>query len=195
MLTVVAPHALAAGDTDDNISPAGASITGNLKAGTKFVSNGAIDGIPITVTCTKTTYTGKTPTKGLGPVTIPPPVFSGCSDNRGGTDTVKTNSKNGPWQLTFVDAANDETKDSTADHLVITVPKAGATFASNLLGACVVTVAPTGPAKEMSSYNDAGTAIATNVPLPVAGNSVCSASSPAHVTTTLTLTPGFKDVG
>jgi hypothetical protein len=192
LLVFVAPHALAAGDTDDNISPAGRAIVANLKAGTKFTATGAINGIAITVTCTKTTYSGKTPTKGLGPINIPPPVFSGCTDSPlGGTDTVKTT---GVWQLTFVDAANDETKDSTADHLIITVPTHGATFTSSRLPTCHVIVAPSGPAKESSTYNDAGTAVASNDPLPVQGQG-CSATSPSHVTETLSLSPVIKDVG
>ncbi len=196
-LILVAPHAFAsahsssAGDTDDNISPAGKVVTASLKSGTTFKAVGSIDGVAITVTCTKSSFKGTTPAKGLGPVKLAaPPTFSGCTDSLHGTDTVTTT---GSWLLTFKDAANDEAKDSTADHLQLTVPKDGATFSSSILSACKVIVAPTGPVNELSSYNDAGTAVASNDTLPVQGQG-CSATT-AKVSETLTVTPAIKDVG
>src|SRR5579872_6530898 len=100
-LVMVAPHAFAsshsaaAGDTDDNISPAGKAVTAALKSGTKFTAVGQINGLAITVTCTTATFHGTTPTHGLGPVSIPAPVFKGCKDSLGGTDTVATK---GTWK-------------------------------------------------------------------------------------------------
>jgi len=197
---MVAPHAFAsshsaaAGDTDDNIKPASTAITAKLKTGTKFTAVGQINGLAITVTCTTATFTGKTPAKGLGPVTVPPPKFSGCKDSLGGTDTVATNSTLGSWQLAFKDGAeaSDTAPDSTHDQLIITVPKRGASFKSNILSACTVIVAPNGPAPEAASYNDAGTAVATNDTLPVTGSG-CTATT-SKVSETLTLTPVIKDV-
>jgi hypothetical protein len=196
-LIAVAPHAFAsshsssAGDTDDNISPASKPVTSNLKVGTKFVATGTIDGVSITVTCTKSTFKGTTPAKGLGPVKLAaPPSFTGCTDSLHGTDTVKTT---GTWMLTFKDAANDETAEKSGDQLVLTVPKDGATFSSNVLSACKVIVAPNGPVNEASSYNDAGTAVASHDALPVKGSG-CTTSPTSSVSETLTVTPAIKDV-
>jgi hypothetical protein len=194
LVTFVAPRALAAGDTDDNISPASTTVVAALKKGTVFTSTGTINGISITVHCTTATFKGKTPAHGLGPATLSaPPTFSGCTDSLHGTDVVKTT---GIWTLTFKDAANDETGEKTSgDSLVVTVPKAGATFQSSILGAaCKVIVAPNGPAPEAAAYNDAGTAVAPHDSLPVMGQG-CSTSPTATVSETLSLTPIIKDVG
>lgn len=195
-LVAIAPHAFASShsssvlDTDDNISPAGKPVTASLKVGTKFVAVGSIDGVAITVTCTKSTFKGTTPTKGLGPVKLAaPPTFTGCTDSLHGTDTVKTT---GTWMLTFKDAANDETAEKTGDQLILTVPKDGATFSSTILSSCKVIVAPTAPVPEASSYNDAGTAVATNDTLPVMGQG-CTATT-SKVSETLTVSPAIKDV-
>ena len=46
--------------------PAGTTVTGNLKSGTKMTFKGDIDSVPITVTCTTFTVTGKVPSPASG---------------------------------------------------------------------------------------------------------------------------------
>jgi hypothetical protein len=63
-------------DTDDHYNvAAGTTVTGNLKTGTQMVFHGTIDGVPITVNCTKFTASGKTPATGLVVTLSTPPTF------------------------------------------------------------------------------------------------------------------------
>ncbi len=71
-----------ASDTDDHFSvAAGTTVTGNLKSGTTMAFTGSINGIPITVNCTKFTAKGKTPKTGLTVTLSTPPTISGCTDS------------------------------------------------------------------------------------------------------------------
>src|SRR5438128_78752 len=71
--------AVVASDTDDNLSPASTTVTANLKSGTTLTGAGTINGVSITVVCTKATFSGKTPAKGLTETLPNPPAISGCS--------------------------------------------------------------------------------------------------------------------
>jgi hypothetical protein len=184
-------------DTGDHFSLAsGTAISGSLKTGTHLVITGSVDGLPITVTCTTFKAAGTVPATGLKVTLSAAPTISGCKDNAGGTDTIKTNTTNGKWTLTEVDKVNDETitePNSTGDSLSLGIPKAGATFASSLLSGCVITVAPTAAISLKGSFNDATTVNDKNAPLPVAGNSKCTTTTGA-VTGTIVLSKSIHDV-
>jgi hypothetical protein len=188
LLTAGVVHAATNTDTGDHFTNAGATVTGNLKSGTTMTFNGTIDGLPVTVTCTTFTGSGKVPSTGLT-VSLAAPKISGCTDSLGGTDTVKTT---GTWKLTEVDAANDETAtEPNTDKVKLTVPKAGGSFSSSIVNGCTVTAAPTGPASITGSYNDKGTDTVKNASIPVSGSG-CAASTSA-VTATVVLSPGVSD--
>jgi hypothetical protein len=182
------------GDTDDHFSlAAGTTVTGSLKTGTDMVFAGTINGVPITVTCTSFSGSGKVPAKGLH-VTIAAAKISGCHDTLGGTDTIATNQTNGKWGLTEVDAPNDEsqTEPNTGDKGVLTIPKAGATFVSSVLPTCVLTAAPTAAVRVTGTYNDINTDTVKAAKIPVSASG-CSAST-ATVTATVVLSPNVYDV-
>lgn len=183
-------------DTDDHYNvAAGTTVTGNLKTGTQMVFHGTINGIPITVNCTKFTASGKTPATGLVVTLSTPPTISGCKDTVGGTDTITTNSTNGKWKLTGVDLSTETetaTEPNTGDKAALHIPMAGATFTSSILRDCVLTVAPTGAVNVTGTYNDAGTIQDTNKTIPVTGAG-CS-SSTSTVTATVILSPAVFDV-
>ena len=129
--------AFAAPAAGPHLTPANTAITGKLKTGTDLTATGTIDGVSISVTCTKITLAGKTPANGVTITASKTPTFSGCSDSLGGTDTVKTNSTNGKWKVSW----------SSATVAALVIPKAGVTFSSSVLSSCVVTLAPAGAAK------------------------------------------------
>lgn len=185
--------AFAAGDTDDNISPANTSITANNSTNITF--KGTINGISVTVTCTTSSISGTTPSSGLGPVNVNNPSFTGCRDTFGGTDTVTTNSTNGHWQLTFIDstATNEETQaePNSGDKLQITIPKAGATFKSSILPGCTITAAPSGSASITGTYDDVSTLTISSASIPVSGSG-CTAST-SSMSGSYKSTPGFHD--
>lgn len=175
---VAAPNAYA---SRPRTLPAGTKVTGNLKSGTKMTFVGSIDGVPITVSCTKFTSTGKIP-KGKKVLKVnlsAPPTISGCTDSLGGNDTVKTNSTNGKWSLTM---------NSTAPYtMTLTIPMAGATFTSSIETGCTITAAPTAKAGVAGSYDGVSTDQVTKAPIPTSGAG-CS-SSAAKTTATVVLSP------
>jgi hypothetical protein len=187
LVTAASVYATGSTDTDDSFNLKGAAITGVLKTGTSMVFTGTIDSvINITVTCKSFKASGTTPTKGLVVDLAKSPTISSCTDSTGGTDTITTNTKNGKWVLTEVDATNDETaveptpltcKGTACDKGTLTIPKAGATFASSLLSGCVITVAPTKAVTVSGTYNDVNTITVKNASIPVVGNSKCTASA------------------
>lgn len=195
LVTAGVVHAATSTDTEDHFSAAaGTVVTGNLKTGTAMKFVGSIDGLTVTVTCTKFTDSGSVPATGLTVVLSKPPTISGCTDSLGGTDTVVTNSTNGKWKLSEVDAANDETavEPNTGDHARLTIPKAGASFSSSIVSGCTVTAAPTAAASISGGYNDNGTDTVVNKSIPVSGSG-CVASSSA-VTATVVLSTPLHDV-
>lgn len=163
----------------------GSKITGNLKAGTKMTFAGTINGLPITVTCTTFTGSGVAPPTGLT-VSIAPPTIGGCTDTLGGTDTVKTNATNGGWKVTEVIPTTNK------DKIKLTIPKAGATFASSIVSGCLITAAPTKAAAVSGSYNNINTATVSKAPIPVSASG-CTASS-ATTTATVVFSPNVTGV-
>lgn len=175
--------AFAAAENDtDGITPASTNFT---SSSTNITFKGTIDNIPITVTCSNSSISGTTPAAGggLGPFNINNPTFGNCGSGL----TVKTNNTNGHWQLTFVDAANDEgsTEGSgqTGDQIKLTIPKAGATFTDIFLPGCTITVAPTGSASVTGTYDDVNTLTLSNASVPVSASG-CTSSSTTSATGT-----------
>jgi len=187
--------AFATGENDtDNISPANTSTTATNSGNITF--KGTVSGLSVTVTCKNSSISGTTPASGLGPANINNPSFTNCSDNVFGNDTVTTNSTNGHWQVTFIDATNetenpDSAEPNSGDSLRITIPKAGAKFVA-AGGFCTITVAPSGAVTIIGSYNDAGTLTFSSQSIPVSGSG-CTASS-SSMSGTYTFNPGFHDV-
>lgn len=195
--------AFAATENDtDNINPAGTSVTATNSGNITF--KGTVSGLSVTVTCKNSSISGTTPATGLGPKNINNPSFTNCSDNVFGNDTVTTNSTNGSWQVTFIDATSDEgivigtTTDEpkghgshSGDSLRITIPKAGAKFVA-AGGFCTITVAPSGPVTVTGTYNDVNTLTFSGASIPVSGAG-CTASS-SSMSGTYTFSPGIQDV-
>jgi hypothetical protein len=127
--------------------PGGTTVTASLKPGTNITFVGKINSVPITVTCTSFSASGQTPSPPSDTVTLAnPPQITGCTDSTGGGDTIVTNQKNGSWVLTG--------KGKKAPYkLTLLVPKAGATFTSNIIPGCVITAAPSKPGKVTGSYD------------------------------------------
>jgi hypothetical protein len=175
---VMGPRAaIAAGDTDDSLSPANTAVTSTNTTNITF--KGTINFLPITVTCTSSTMKFTTPASGLGPVNLTTsPTYSGCTDTLGGTDTVTTS---GTWTITYVDAANDSTASepqTSGDSLNIVMPKDGATFTSTAVSSCVVTASPNGTTTISATYNEStGVATITNASIPTSGSGCTSSSS------------------
>jgi hypothetical protein len=195
---VTAPIVIAAGDTDDHISPANTAVTASLKKGTASVLKGTVDNIGVTLTCKVSTTSFTTPKSGLPTVTMPPPTFSSCTDNASGTDTVKTNQTNGHWTITFLDAANDETTGevtgaTSGDKIKIGIPKAGVTIVSSFLPTCKITVAPNAAASVTGTYNDINTLTIKNAAVPTGGTG-CTTGATGTQTSTYVATPGVHDV-
>lgn len=193
--------AFAAGDTDDNINRASTNFTAANT--TNIVFRGTVNGVPVTVTCKSPSSTtpsssisGTTPASGLGPVNINNPSFTNCTDSLGGFDTVKTNSVNGFWQVTFIDSTafgeETQTEPNSGDSLQVTIPKAGATFTSSAIPGCTITAAPTVSANIIGAYDDVNGLSFTNASFPVSGTG-CTATS-MTITGTYRSVPGFQDV-
>jgi hypothetical protein len=150
--------------------PAGTTVKAKLQSGTDMIFKGDIDSIPITVTCTSFSASGKVPSSPSDSVTLSsPPTISGCTDSSGGTDTITTT---GTWKLS---------ETSTAQKLKI--PQDGATFKSSVLSGCTITAAPSGPAKVKGAYNDKNTDTVTNASIPTSGSGCTSTTA----TTTATI--------
>jgi hypothetical protein len=154
----------------------GTTVTGNS---TKTTFSGTINGVPITVTCTNFTDTVKITSKDKTSVVIPAPTINGCTDTLGGTDTIKTNSKDGNWELKV---------NSSGKTLTLVIPKDGATFTSNVLSGCTIQAAPSKAVNVAGTYSSsAGTDKVSKKPIAVKGKG-CSATN-ASTTTTVTFTP------
>lgn len=195
LAAIGAPALIAAtSDNDDSISPANTAFTANLAPGTTAVYSATLSGITVTTTCRTSSLAGTTPATGLIAFKISPPTYSNCTDSLGGTDTVTTKGK---WALAFKDAPNDESGEKPGDKLNLTIPKAGATLTSSAAPGCVITVAPSAPAKITATYDDVNTGKYTNVSIPFATNSACPGGATTGTATfnaTYVSTPGFHDV-
>jgi hypothetical protein len=197
-IAVIAPVVIAATtDTDDSIAPASTVVHGSLKAGTKTTFVAAISTATVTLTCTASSASGKTPAHGMV-VTIPPVSFTGCTDSLSGKDTVKTT---GVWHLTGIDAPNDETTEppagaSSGDKISVTVPIKGATVTSSVDPSCLITVAPTAPAHTVGFYDDKSTYVLKNASVPISLSSACPGGAKTETSkysATYVFTPGVHD--
>jgi len=164
--------------------PAGTKVTGNLKTGTKMTFKGTINGVPITVTCTTFTGSGKVPAgTDVKKVNLTlPPTIKGCTDTLGGIDTIKTNQTSGKWWLSM---------NATAPYtMTLSMPKKGATFSSSILSSCVITAAPTARVGIAGSYDGTSTDTVTNAPIPTSGSGCTSTSAKTSATVVLSPAPG-----
>jgi len=185
--------ASAAADTDDHYSPAGTVIKSTS-------SKVVVSASGVSLTCTNSSTSGKTPATGLGSFTTSRPTFNDgglpakpCTDSLGGTDTITTS---GTWTVGLIDAANDETaaEPNSGDRVKLIVPKSGVVD-HNSFG-CVVTVAPSGPITVTGVYNDHNklTVNAKNVPGSISGPTFCHpGTGTASLQATYTLSPGLSD--
>jgi hypothetical protein len=112
------------------------------------------------------------------PYTMPvsPPKITGCKDNAGGTDTITTRGK---WTLSVTKAKPYK--------MSLIAPKDGATFKSNALSGCVITVAPKGPNPITGIYNGVNKDTVSGATIQTKGTG-CT-SKPAKATTTVTFSP------
>jgi hypothetical protein len=157
--------------------PAGTTVTGKLKPGTKLTFKGSINSVPITVKCTSFSGSGKVPSG--KPYTVhlsAPPKISGCTDSLKGKDTITTT---GSWTLS-------ESKTSPYT-MTLTIPKDGAKFKSSVLSSCTVTAAPSGPAGVKGKYDGKDTDTVSGAKIPVKGTG-CTATA-ASTSSTVVFSP------
>ncbi len=156
------------------------TVKAALKSGTKMTFKGDIDSVPLVVSCTKFSGSGKTGSKPATTFDLSkPPTLSGCTDSLGGTDTVTTNDTNGKWTLSATD--------TTA---TLTIPKAGATFTSSVENGCTITAAPSGPVKVKGKYNGDNTITDTGASIATSGSGCTSTTAKESATVVLTPAPG-----
>jgi hypothetical protein len=156
------------------------TVTGTLKAGTVMTFKGDIDSIPITVSCTSFSGTGKTGSSPSTSFTLPsPPTISGCTDSLGGTDTINTNQTNGSWVLS-----------AKGKKMTLTIPKAGATFTSSVESGCVITAAPNGAVGVKGKYNNNNTDTVKNAKVATSGSGCTSTSASTSATVVFSPAPG-----
>jgi hypothetical protein len=164
-----------------NSLPAGTKVTGKLKTGTDMTFDGTINGVPIVVTCTSFVGSGTVPKAGATSINIAPPKITGCTDDFGGTDTIKDNSAHGKWKLTA-----NTTKPYT---MTLTIPVKGATFTSTDLPGCLITAAPSVADPVKGSYNStSGTVTVKKGGIPTLGSGNCT-STKATTSATIVLKP------
>jgi hypothetical protein len=189
VLTPIVEAAPAGATTPRQFGSSETMVTVTLEPGTHMILRGTIDNLAITVTCSSFSGSGTAPSTKRTDVTLSsPPSISGCTDSvaAGDKDTLKTDQTYRHW--TFKSPSGKST------YLTMTIPKAGASFASNFDPSCVITTAPTGadPVKGRfdKSGRDAGTDTVTNAPIPVSvGSSPCTTSSPWALSATMELAP------
>lgn len=173
--------------------PAGTVLSAALATGTSMVFAGTVDGIPVRVTCTNFSASGRVPAQGLVIALTGAPTFSGCKDSAGGTDVATTNTTSGSWLLSEVDvdSGGSAKEPAPGDMATLTVPQAGATFKSSLLPSCTVTVAPKSPDVVTGSFDDSNTITYSNSSMPVAGSG-CTFTG-VTVTATIVLNHSVHD--
>jgi hypothetical protein len=154
--------------------PIGTTITGSLKTGTVMTFVGDIDSIPITVSCTGFSASGKvTKASNTLPLSAPPSI-TGCTDSSGGTDTVTTS---GTWKITIASTT-----------MTLDAPQAGATFKSSILSGCTITAFPSAAGKVAGAYNGTNTDKVKGASIPTSGSGCTSTA--AKTTATVKLHPG-----
>jgi hypothetical protein len=156
--------------------PVGTTITGALKTGTNMTFQGDIDSIPITVTCTNFSASGKV-TKASDTLPLSaPPTISGCTDSSGGTDTVTTS---GTWKITIASTT-----------ITLDAPQAGATFKSSILSGCTITAFPNAAGKVAGAYNGSNTDKVKGASVPTSGSGCTSTAAKTSATVKLHPGPG-----
>ena len=175
-----------------HLSPANTVITGSLvgPANSNCTNSGQIclylaatvDSLPLQTTCTGLLASGKTPAAGLTVKLSKPPTFSGCTDNFGGTDTVKTS---GTWKL----VAN-----STGTQIKLVIPVKGASFTSSAVGGCTIIAAPTKATSIAGSYDNVNTWSIKTASFAASGNGCSVTGSKATAAATVKFTPNVSVV-
>ena len=140
-----------------NATAVAVKVTTKLKTNSVAVfkgTSGPINGVTATCTASSSSFQLTTKGGGLGPFTISNPTFTGCTDNAAGThtDTVTSNSTNGPWTATYVNS----TGSPNPDKIKLGIPKAGLRLVSSIAPSCTVTFAPSAAAGVSGSYDNAG---------------------------------------
>jgi hypothetical protein len=180
-----------------NATAVAVKVSAKLKATTNAVltgSTGPLAGLVTTCTASATGFTLTTKGGGLGPFTLTNPTFTGCTDNLGGTDTIKSNSTNGPWTDTYINS----TGSPNPDLIKINIPKAGQTLVSSIAPACTLTLDPAAAGSISGTYDNAGNLQVTNQTLNYSAAGTCptgTGSGTAHFSTALksgaTGNPGY----
>jgi hypothetical protein len=151
VLVVAAVPAVVVASIITNATAVAVKVTTALNTNTVTQFTGTTGPLKgLITTCTKSA-TGFTLASrgGLGPFALTAPTFTGCTDNLGGTDTIK--SKAG-WTNTYVNSAGSP----APDQIKIGIPKAGQTLVSSIAPACTVTVQPAAAGSVLGSYDNAG---------------------------------------
>jgi hypothetical protein len=185
LLMVSAGIALAAALASTSVAyatpPAGTVVTGNLKSGTDMTFVGKINGVAITVSCTTFTASATAPSTPSKTVDLnAPPTLSGCTDTLTGTDTVKTNSTNGPWEI----------ETSGKKKITLIIPKAGTTFVSSFLPSCVITAAPKKAVKVSGKYDGTSSDTVSNAKIATSGSGCTSTTATTSATVVFSPAPG-----
>ena len=123
-LTIAVVPAVVVASIITNATAVAVNVTAKLNTNTvtQFTgTSGPLKGLTLTCTASSTGFTLSSKGTGLGPMPLTNPTFTGCKDSLGGTDTIKSNSTNGSWTTTYVNAATA----TKPDMIKIGIPKAG----------------------------------------------------------------------
>lgn len=191
VLAVAAVPAVVVASVITNATGVAVTVTAKLKPTSSVVfsgSTGPLAGIVSTCKASTTKFTLSSKGGGLGPFTLTNPTYTTCTDNANGTDTIKTNSTNGAWTATYVNAASA----TKPDMLKLVVPKAGETITSSAASGCLITVAPTAAGAISGTYDNAGNLDFTNQPLKysLTGSSCLLGTGSGNATLSTTLNSG-----
>jgi hypothetical protein len=203
-LVVAAPQA--AEDGTDTFNVAKGTTVNATNSGNVTISAATSFGT-LVVTCTLSTWSGKTGT--TLKFVITPPTFTDaaapqCTDNFGFNDTITSNSTNGNWFVKEKDFSNKGAGDeglpepnATGDKMQIHIPQAGVVDSNSSASGCTITAAPSGPVNLTGKYDDAGTLKVSNASVPVSISAACPASGSGTATVSMTykLSPAIFDVG
>jgi len=156
-LAVAAVPAVVVASIITNATAVAVNVTTKLgtNTATQFTATtGPIAGLQTTCTASTDKFVLSTKGGGLGPLTTGNPAFTGCTDNTapGATDTLTSNSTNGPWTVTYVNS----TGSPNPDHITLGIPQAGQTLTSTAFPGCTVTLQPAGAGSVTGAYDNAG---------------------------------------
>lgn len=149
-------------------------------------------GETLTMTCTKsaTTFVLSTDETGLGPFPLKkPPTFTNCTDNVGGTDTVKGT---GTWTTTYNNAGTDGI---SGNSISITIPSNGQTITSTAFPNCTLTISPGAATTVTGAYNNAGLLTFTNQSIPYSAAGAGCPGGPTSGTGTFSTVLGSGQTG